>query len=369
MRVFFKKYLGVAVAFLCTATISACGGGGMHVPDPVFPRPPARLSDALNANSLEARRIVAGRVGRTAFTDVASSTASTTRVPPLDGGTWNTGVTQAALNADPDSPRDNRVINAWYVDDRLVFERIELEQGFRQNTRREPDSPGYLVSVSPPAGGIDWQGVEHAFITDDGARYYSVFYSDVRDNTDSDYMALGYWAWLPGPDIDRRPFVGVAASGNDPFLADHINAVRGQVTYRGAASGLYVDGGISPAYRAFDADVRLTADFDAHWIAGEVYGGRDSSTGETLFDDMTLRKASMRTTETAFFRGRVSVMLDGRPAPGRWGGQFYGNGITTTDIPVSFAEAPGSVAGTFGARVLDGDSLLGVFGAYRETGE
>ncbi len=433
MRVVFNRYLLSAITLLCVTTLSACGGGGTSVPEPPTPRlveleapeqhglsagelrvdpgateehgnvvvtcsssggacvlivaddgsvsyedtggvpivayPPRRLPGALNAYSLVARRNVAGRVARTAFTDVASSTASTTSERPLAGGTWNTGVTQASLNADPDSPRDNRAINAWYINDRLVFERIELEQGFRPNTRRTPPSPGYLAEVSPPAGIGDWQGVEQFFITDDGARFYSVFYSDVLDNADSDYLAFGYWAWLPGPDIDRRPFVGAAASGNDPFIAGHVNAVDGQATYRGAATGLYVDGRTSPAYRVFDADVRLTADFDVNSISGAITGGRDSSTGAALFDDLVLATAGIRTADAAFFRGRVSVMLDGKPALGRWGGQFYGNGVATTDIPVSYAEAPGSVAGTFGARVLDGDSLLGVFGAYKESGQ
>ena len=47
---------------------------------------------------------------------------------------------------------------------------------------------------------------------------------------------------------------------------------------------------------------------------------------------------------------------------GKWGGQFYGDGMAATDHP-------GSVAGTFGATATDSDgsySFIGVFGAYRE---
>ena len=345
-------------------SVSYWDTGGM----PMVAHPPAgRMAEALNAASPTARRNVAGRLARTAITGVASSTASTTALRPLAGGNWNTGVTQAPLNADPDSPGDNRVINAWYVDGGVVFERIELEQGFRQNTRDEPAPPGYLAPVASPSGAHEWRGVEHFFITRTGGRYYSVFYSDIEDGADPDhdYLALGYWAWLPGPDIDRIPFVGAAASGNDPFSVSHMTGVGGQATYQGAATGLYASHGAPPAFHAFDATVRLTADFDASRIGGAITAGTDSSTGEALFDNLMLEETGLRADAT-FFRGQVSGMLDGQAAVGRWGGQFYGNGVATTDIPVSFAEAPSSVGGTFGARVLDGDRLIGAFGAYRQ---
>ena len=348
-------------------SVSYWDTGGM----PMVAHPPAgRMAEALNAASPTARRNVAGRLARTAITGVASSTASMTALRPLTGGSWNTGVTQAPLNSNPDSPGDNRAINAWYVDGSVVFERIELEQGFRQNTRAEPAAPGYLAPVSSPSGAHEWRGVEHFFITRTGGRYYSVFYSDIEDGADPDhdYLALGYWAWLPDPGIDRIPFVGAAASGNDPFSVSHMTGVGGQATYQGAATGLYASHGLPPVFHAFDATVRLTADFDASRIAGAITAGTDSSTGAALFDNLVLEETGLRADAT-FFRGRVSGMLDGQAAVGRWGGQFYGNGLATADIPVSYAEAPSAVAGTFGARVLDGDSLLGVFGAYKESGQ
>ena len=199
-----------------------------------------------------------------------------------------------------------------------------------------------------------------------GGRYRSVFYTDIGDDSDTDYLALGYWAWTAGPGGNRIPFVGAAASGNDPFDAALVAPVQGQATYQGAATGLYAAQG---GFRSFGADVRLTADFDVNRISGSVTGGRDSSSGATLFADLALGEAPIQTAGAAYFRGEVIGLLDGRQATGRWGGQFYGNGLASTDIPVSFAEAPGSVAGTFGARVPDGDSLLGVFGAYRDDGE
>ena len=110
----------------------------------------------------------------------------------------------------------------------------------------------------------------------------------------------------------------------------------------------------------------MTADFDENSIVGLVTDGRDPASGEQLFEELVLETAAIQDADAAFFRGEVSGLLNGQSVEGNWGGQFYGNGLATTDIPVSFAEPPGSVAGTFGARVVGGDSLLGVFGAYRE---
>lgn len=339
--------------------------GGVPVVVAAFP-PPARMPEGLSALPPMVRHNVARRLAATAVTDAVSSTASMTDTAPATGGVWNTGVTQAPLNMAQDTPGDNRAINAGYVGGRLVFERIELEQGFIQSTAAAPAPPGYLARVYPPPGASHWKGVEHFFITRDGGRYRSVFYTDIQDDTDTDYLALGYWAWTAGPGGNRVPFVGAAASGNDPFDPGLVAPVQGQATYRGAATGLYAGQG---AFRSFDADVRLTADFDANRISGSVTGGRDSSNGATLFDDLALGEADIQNAGAAYFRGEVTGALGGQQAMGRWGGQFYGNGRATTDTPVSVAEAPGSVAGTFGARVPDGDSLLGVFGAYRDEDE
>ena len=49
---------------------------------------------------------------------------------------------------------------------------------------------------------------------------------------------------------------------------------------------------------------------------------------------------------------------------GVWGGRFFGNGLTDTDVPDSYVEHPGSFAGTFGAT--DGNhSVAGSFGAHQ----
>ena len=366
-----KKFLPLLIVSLCVMALSACGTG--DGPDPedarVSWRVPAgdgRIATSLNGLPEFVRNNVASRLALTATRSVVSSTASTTNVAPLTGGTWNTGVTQAPLNSDPNSPGTNRAINASYLDGNLVFERIELEQGFRQNTRVMPRPPGYRAAIPPTPDPPQWKGVEHFSLPASGGRYYSVFHSDIENNADSDYLALGYWAWTPGPGGTRGPFVGAAASGNDPFQVGHVAAVAGRATYQGAATGLYA-GGVAPsAFRGFGAGVKLTADFDENSIVGLVTDGKDSATGKQLFEELVLETAAIQDANAAFFRGEVSGLLNGQTVEGNWGGQFYGNGLASTDIPVSYAEPPGSVAGTFGARVVGGDSLLGVFGAYKE---
>ncbi len=345
------------------ASYQRTGGIPSLMPAPVSLRLPAGqglMVTALNELPALARNNIASRVAAAAGNDVVSSTAATTAIQPGIGGTWNTGITQALAET------DNRAINAGYVGADLVFERINFGLGFVHSTRNRPAPPGYLAAIPPKPDAPQWKGAEHFFVRRSGERYYSVYYSDIQDNNDTDYLALGYWAWAPGPRIDRRPFVGAAASGNDPFQAGNITAVSGRAIYEGAATGLYAARGDPATFRNFGAGVRLTADFDEDWIGGLLLDGRDSASGQPLFEELTLENAVIQAGDAAFFGGEVSGVLDGKRAEGRWGGQFYGNGLASTDIPVSYAEPPGSVAGTFGARAVGGDSLLGVFGAYRE---
>ena len=319
-----------------------------------------RMAASLNGLPDFVRNNVASRLALTATRSVVSSTASTTDVAPITGGTWNTGVTQSPLNS------DNRAINAGYLSGNLVFERINFGLGVRHDTRAQPRPPGYRTAIPPTPDAPQWKGVEHFFLPPSGGRYYSVFHSDIENNDDGDYLALGYWAWTPGPGGTRGPFVGAAASGNDPFQVGLVAAVAGRATYAGAATGLYAGGDAPSAFRGFGAGVKLTADFDENSIVGLVTDGKDSATGKQLFEELVLETAAIQDADAAFFRGEVSGLLNGQTVEGNWGGQFYGNGLATTDIPVSYAEPPGSVAGTFGARVVGGDSLLGVFGAYKE---
>jgi len=197
-----------------SASYQRTGGIPSLMPAPVSLRLPAgqgRMVTALNDLPARVRTNIASRVAAAAGNDVVSSTAVTTAIQPGTGGTWNTGITQALAET------DNRAINAGYVGADLVFERITFGLGFVHNTRNRPAPPGYLAAIPPKPDAPQWKGAEHFFVSRSGGRYYSVFYSDIQDNDDADYLALSYWAWAPGPGSGRSPFVGAAASGNDPF--------------------------------------------------------------------------------------------------------------------------------------------------------
>lgn len=348
----------------CVLNVAADGSasypttGGM--PSLTFPVR-TRMAAALSQYPEQVRRNVAARVGVAGDMAVVSSTAATTDIDPVTGGNWNTGVTQATHGA------DNRAINARYLRGRLVFERINFGLGLVHGTGREPEPPGYVETIPATPDAPRWKGVEHFVVSPSGGKYYSIFYSDIENNDDADYLALGFWAWLPGPGSSRIPFVGAAASGNDPFLVAHVTPVAGLATYEGAANGLYANGGAIPVFKSFGAAVLLTADFDQDSIGGTITGGKDSATGEPLFEELMMEGAPQQTSGAAFFSGTVRGLVKGEYMEGSWGGQLYGNGTTTTDVPVSYAEAPGSVAGTFGARADGGGgTLIGVFRAHRE---
>ena len=100
---------------------------------------------------------------------------------------------------------------------------------------------------------------------------------------------------------------------------------------------------------------------------GAATDGSDTATGATVFQGLALEGADIQNTGAALFQGRTRGVVNGRYVEGSWGGQFYGNGLATADIPGSFVEAPGSVAGTFGAGDKFGvESVIGVFGAHRK---
>ena len=63
-----------------------------------------RMAASLNGLPEFVRNNVANRLALTATRSVVSSTASTTDVAPITGGTWNTGVTQATANYGPELP-------------------------------------------------------------------------------------------------------------------------------------------------------------------------------------------------------------------------------------------------------------------------
>ena len=220
-----------------------------------------------------------------------------------------------------------------------------------------------------------------------GTSYVDYFtdYDFAADGDDSDYLVGGIALWVP-KDSAITPWIGAAASGNDPFgnaSGMGIAAVTGSATYRGKAHGIAsVDNvGIEnddTIAITFDADVALTAEFGDDSTGGMISGtvsdfefsGKHNC--EDCDDAIILKAAPIGDINSGFFTGSTdyvqysvhyddTIEIDTIENVGKWGGQFYGNG----------EEQPGSVAGTFG--VTHGGSqpddstvsFLGVFGAYK----
>ena len=144
--------------------------------------------------------------------------------------------------------------------------------------------------------------------------------------------------------------------GSDPFNGN-IGRLSGTATYRGDAFGMLADSG---GNKSFEADVELTASFGDSTALGTIEGSVSAFelNGEPSEDIgvLTLESAAIGDSESGFFTGDTRTS---RGFEGEWGGRFFGNGESDGQ--------PGSVAGTFGAASSDGnESLLGVFGAYRQ---
>lgn len=314
-----------------------------------------RLVADLNNHEAQDKDGIADRVASTGSRHVVSST-------DMEYGEYasNTGVTLSTRNSD-EQTRSNVVLSARYVGDDLVFEHVRGAREPTFNTAEEPAAGGYNLAI-PPDSGFSWKGAEYYIpVTTSAGRWRHVFYSDIEDNDDADYLALGYWVWtrnVDDPGDERGFFVGAAASGNDPYEVGNIGSLQGQATYTGDAAGMYAKAGTEARFQDFTADVRLTADFDDNEVYGAVSNARDVATGALVFEGLALQNADLQTEGAAFFRGYAKSVISGKYASGRWGGQFYGN---------SSNQSPGSVAGTFSAKTPDrSESLVGVFGAHRQ---
>ena len=183
--------------------------------------------------------------------------------------------------------------------------------------------------------------------------------------SDNDYLVLGTWEFYPS-DQEAAYAVGAFADGGDPFEQDHLIALTGSATYEGLAGGMAADGG-SEELSYFDADVTLTADFGDGSALGAISGRLHDFTedGAPIAGDpeLMLNSADIGDQNSGFFSGTTSGTFSGSQYSGTWGGQFFGNGESASD-------APGSVAGTFGAAATDGTgAILGAFGAYHKPPE
>lgn len=206
--------------------------------------------------------------------------------------------------------------------------------------------------------------------------------SDSQAVPPGDYLSFGNWLYAPADMTDIDAFeVGVFAAGRDPFAASNLMALSGTATYTGKAAGTYT-AAARPVTQSFHAEVELTADFGTGSEFGTVNGRVSDfvldSGAPAALTELRLLAASWRDAQ-----GTSNVFpsqdADGPALPGGWvegytaadggwwgvwGGRFFGNGVTSTDIPASYVEHPRSFAGTFGAT--DGNrSFAGSFGAHK----
>jgi len=205
------------------------------------------------------------------------------------------------------------------------------------------------VAGSPPSLNVD-QYFVNVFTDHDGSA------------NDTDYLAGGVWLYVPQDFREGDYSFGAFADGNNPFQYQTATALEGSATYDGVAAGAYCecsDGATEPGMIGlFEADVALTADFGQNMISGSVTNfvlDGDTSDDTAIY----LLETGIGDVAGGFFSGDTSFdeTVSGArgPVAGKWGGNFYGD--------VNGENAPGSVAGTFGAS-SDTHSYLGAFGAY-----
>lgn len=202
--------------------------------------------------------------------------------------------------------------------------------------------------------------------------------TDYSGDGDTDWLATGIWALTPNDGAANKYRFGVFADGGDVFSTAGVAGLTGSATYTGRAGGVWSTvSGTARSNAFFEADVALTADFDAtelnglpHFAHGVVSGRVHNFVTDAAIPgapELTLAGAAIGMTGYAGggHRGSTSMTFDGATWTGTWGGQFFGNPAAGA---TGAAALPGSVAGTFGAATGSGDSVrsfVGAFGAHR----
>ena len=218
----------------------------------------------------------------------------------------------------------------------------------------------------------DWNFAELYKELPNGRLWVDV-YSNIRrptisQGTDTDFLAGGIWVYVPDEALSVDEFTfGAFVHGEDPYTQNNLIGLTGQYTYTGDATGVYSVLAEERNY-FFDADVTLTADFNASPQPGTIDGyiNNFEVDDERVANSPTLilGRANIGDSDYGFFTGDTETETNfrGEAYTGKWGGQFFGND--------GGSNPPGSVAGTFGAATSNGDnSLLGVYGAGSPTPE
>jgi hypothetical protein len=176
----------------------------------------------------------------------------------------------------------------------------------------------------------------------------------------NDYLSYGMWAYDPSNSGTEE--IGFYTDGGDPFIAANIAGLTGTATYKGEALGFY-DSGSDVDFVI--GDVALAANFDTDKISGEITNIMGTYYRYSSGLNVALQAATINNSnEGGFWTGDTLTTNTDNNAQyvGKWGGQFYGNGGSTSDQPEF-------VAGTFGGAADSGGAdgtFVGTFVAKKE---
>ena len=201
---------------------------------------------------------------------------------------------------------------------------------------------------------------------------------------DADYLYFGYWVSEPGKANKAGDYVydvRLASGGTEAYPTADFATLQGEVTYQGAAAGMYavktIEGGVVSAATdgAFTADAELVAKFGDATAMGSIAGSITNFRGDM---DMSDWSVSLRTSDLALSTGATPAVVLGDYAPtvatdtnqktsakmgeasgsGQWNATFHGDGDKDA--------APSGVAGEFDAH-FTAAHIAGAFGAERVT--
>jgi len=363
----------MAATMTAIALTSGCGGGGSSSPTmagdmpttqspttqpPTGQQPTGALPSAQDQprvaarlDDLAANDPTAGSVTQSSNADSNNITTDRITATPR----YDTSGLIVVLEVDVENTVTRQRMASDGTGTNVLFRATGTDDGFGDDLLSMQPTRGILMSRNVPNG-----------------RIYVAVGTDRKPpqngQVDADYMAAGWWMYLPD-DAGTDTTVAAFADGGDPFTQGNMAALTDTATYTGQALGIFsTTANGRTGIQLSNGFIELNADFmdgtQLGTIGGRIYEIYDTSTDETVENpdtprpgnpEVTLSAAPIGSSDSGFFKGDASMMDGGRRLTGRWGGQFYGNGAAATDHP-------GSVAGTFGVTTSDGS--LSYIGSY-----
>ena len=333
------------LTMIVTMTVVGCGGGNGGGPV---------------ANSLPIDLIA------TQAPDAAQSTPNRGSVTQ----TSNTidGVTTDTIRSTPRLQGSSLQATVNYNNGATTLDSSNIVESYFDLSRRVCQSCG----TSPSGTSTQWRHVSLEQ-EDSNGTVYSIVFSDIESNSDTDYLSAGIWMYVPEGAVDSTDLddvvYGTFAGGSTQFSQANLQDLTGNATYEGDAMGLYTEGTSDTLEGGlFNATVALTANFgDDSLILGTINGSVTNFSGTNAVTNrpfpfqgttLNLGEADIGNFAGGFFTGATSGSHQGETYSGRWGGEFLGN-----------ESEPTSVTGTFGAENNNASNrrtFMGVFGAYQQ---